>query len=54
MNKSLRMHMIRSANERLQSRRKWQAQNTLLEREIKEIEGDSVACSQLKKNSKKV
>lgn len=53
MNKSLRLHMIRSANDRVQSRRKWQAQRILFEREIKAIEGDSEECSLMKKSSKK-
>jgi hypothetical protein len=49
MNKSFRMHMIRRANESLQSRRKQQVHNMLFERELKKIEGDDDSC--LLKNS---
>lgn len=52
MNKSLRLMMIKSAHERVQSRRKWQAQQILFEREVQKIEGD-IECSQVRKNSKK-
>lgn len=44
MNKSFRMHMIRRANESLQSRRKQQVLTVLFERELKKIEGDVDSC----------
>lgn len=52
MNKSLRLMMIKSAHERVLARRKWQAQQILFEREVKEIEGD-IECSPVKKSLRK-
>jgi flagellar biosynthesis protein FlhB len=41
MNKQLRYLMIKSAHERVQMQKKHRMQKLLLEREIKQIEGDA-------------
>lgn len=54
MNKSFRMHMIRRANERLQSQRKQQVHTMLCERELKAIEGDDDSCLPRKNSTKQL
>lgn len=52
MNKSLRLMMIKSANEKLQLKRKYNAQQILFEREVQQVEGD-IRCSKAKKTLKR-
>lgn len=51
MDKSLRLLMIKSAHQRVQSKRKHELAKLLFEREVDKIE-EEYECSALKKNSK--